>query len=126
MRLWKVALLVDLALLLGVGWGWAWWGARVDRLQRQLAEVQIGRVAGARAWQARGVVRAVLKEVGVVVISHEEIPGFMPAMTMGFRAAGPEIYRAVEVGDGVRFTLQGAPPNVVLTAIERVPPGGRP
>lgn len=126
MRLWKVAVLVDLALLLGVGWGWAWWGRRAERLERDLARARIEQAAVEREWRVRGVVRAVLPEMGVVVISHEDIPGYMPAMTMGFRAAGPEIYRAVEVGDGVRFTLRGAPPNVMLTAIERVPSGGSP
>ncbi|MGH7393805.1 MAG: hypothetical protein ACREM3_30760 [Candidatus Rokuibacteriota bacterium] len=43
---------------------------------------------------------------------------------MGFRAASPEIYRGVEVGDGVRFTLRGTSPNVTLTRIERAPAGG--
>ena len=43
----------------------------------------------------------------------------MPAMTMGFRAASPGIHEAVAVGDAVRFTLQGVPPNVMITAIER-------
>ncbi len=126
MRLWKVALLVDLALLLGVGWGWAWWGQRVDRLEGQLARAGFEQAGVEREWHVRGVVRAVLPDVGVVVISHEDIPGYMPAMTMGFRAASPEIYRAVEVGDGVRFTLRGAPPNVTVTGIERVPSGGHP
>jgi Cu/Ag efflux protein CusF len=48
----------------------------------------------------------------------------MPAMTMGFRAAAPEIYDGVRIGDAVRFTVQGVPPNVVLTGMERAPAGG--
>jgi Cu/Ag efflux protein CusF len=121
MRLWKVALLVNLAVLLGVGWGWAWWGRRAERLERELAQARMEQAAVEREWRVRGIVRAVVPEMSMVVISHEEIAGYMPAMTMGFRAASPDIYRAVEVGDGVRFTLRGAPPNVMLTAIERVP-----
>ncbi len=126
MRLWKVVLLLDLALLLGAGLGYMWWGQRADRLARALAQARAEQAGVEREWHVRGVVRAVLPEVGVVIFSHEEIPGLMPAMTMGFRAARPEIYQGVGVGDGVRFTLRGAPPNVLLTAIERVPAGGRP
>jgi hypothetical protein len=44
----------------------------------------------------------------------------MPAMTMGFRAVSPKIYEAVHVGDAVRFTLGGTPPNLALTAIEKL------
>ena len=126
MRLWKVVVLLDLALLLGAGLGYVWWGRRAEKLERELAQARAEQAGVEREWHVRGVVRAVLPEVGVVIISHEEIPGFMPAMTMGFRTTGPEIYQGVGVGDGVRFTLRGAPPNVMLTAIERAPGGGRP
>ena len=40
-------------------------------------------------------------------------------MTMGFRASSPKIHEAVAVGDAVRFTLQGVPPSVMITAIEK-------
>jgi hypothetical protein len=36
-RPWKVVLLVDLALALGVGAGYVWWGRQVVRLERELA-----------------------------------------------------------------------------------------
>ena len=68
----------------------------------------------------RGVVRAVLPEMNVVVLTHEEIRGFMPAMTMGFRVASPQVYRGIEVGDEVRFTLKCSTANAVITAIEKL------
>jgi len=43
----------------------------------------------------------------------------MPSMTMGFRAASPKIYEGVAVGDEVRFTLRGVPPNLLVTALEK-------
>ena len=52
--------------------------------------------------------------------STSEIPGYMPAMTMGFRVASPKIQEAVAVGDAVRFTLRGILPNLAVTAIEKV------
>lgn len=120
MRAWKVALLLNLALLLGIAWGWVRWGRHTERLARELVEARAAAAAaGPREWSVRGVVRAVVPEIGVVVLSHEEIPGYMASMTMGFRAASPEIPRRVSVGDEVRFTLRGTPPDVVITAIER-------
>jgi protein SCO1/2 len=119
MALWRVVLLLNLALAVGIGWGYAWWGRQVVRLEREVAEARAA-AAGPREYRAEGVVRAVLNEMGVVVITHEEIPGYMPPMTMGFRATSPQIYEAVAVGDAVRFTLRGTPPNLALVALEKL------
>ena len=119
MAVWQVVVLLDLALALGVGGGYLWWGRQVERLQREVIEARAA-TAGPREYRAEGVIRAVLPEVGVVVITHDEITGYMPAMTMGFRALSPKIYEAVQVGDAVRFTLGGTPPNLALTAIEKL------
>ncbi len=120
MRTWKVVVLINLALLLGLGWGYIFWGLRAARLERELAVARAAAVSGVeREWRVEGVVRAILPEIGVLVITHGEIPGYMPAMTMGFRAASPKVIESVRVGDTVRFTLKGAPPNVLVTAIEK-------
>ena len=118
MRLWKIALLLNLALIVGIGWGWVRWGRYVDRLEIELAEARAA-AGGEREWRIQGVVRAVLPEMGVIVLSHEEIAGFMTPMTMGFRVASPNITQGVSAGDAVRFTLRGNPPNVLVTAIEK-------
>jgi Cu/Ag efflux protein CusF len=47
------------------------------------------------------------------------MPGFMAPMTMGFRVRDPQLYRGLDIGDTVRFTVVGVPPNVVITAIAR-------
>ena len=121
MRAWKAVALINLALLLGVGWGYLFWGFRAARLERELAVARVSAAAGVeREWRVEGVVRAVLPEINVLVITHGEIPGFMPPMTMGFRAASPKIHAAVQAGDAVRFTLRGVPPTVAVTAIEKL------
>jgi Cu/Ag efflux protein CusF len=121
-RVWKVVILLNLALVVGVGWGWVRWGRTNARLQAELADARTAAAAVERQWQVRGVVRAVLPEVGLIVLTHEEIPGFMTPMTMGFRLASPKVADSVSVGDAVRFTLRGTPPNVVVTAIEPASP----
>jgi len=124
MRAWKVVLLLNLALALGVGGGYLWWGRQVSRLQRELVAAQALGSAAEREWTVNGVVRAILPDLEVVVLTHEEIPGFMVPMTMGFRAASPKIYEGVRIGDAVRFTVRGAPPNVKIVAIEQAAAGG--
>ena len=119
MRLWKAVILVDLALVLGVGAGYLWWGREAVRLERELAVARAATAVGGaeREVQGEGVVRAVLPDINVIVITHSELPGYMPPMTMGFRAATPKIQETVQVGDAVRFTVRGVPPNMTLTAI---------
>lgn len=120
MRAWKVVVLVDLAMLLGVGGGYLWWGREAARLERELAAARAAAQGGEREWRVAGVVRAILPDINVLVLTHEDIPGYMPSMTMGFRAAAPTIYDGVQIGDAVRFTLRGVPPNLTVTALEKV------
>lgn len=40
-----------------------------------------------------------------VIVAHEEIPGFMAAMTMPFKAEAPADLDSLAVGDRIRFTL---------------------
>jgi Cu/Ag efflux protein CusF len=116
----KVVVLVNLALLLGIGWGYLLWGRQAARLQRELVAARSLATGVEREWTINGVVRAILPELDVIVLTHEEIPGYMAPMTMGFRAVSPKIYEGVRIGDAVRFTLRGAPPNVKVVALEKV------
>jgi Cu/Ag efflux protein CusF len=123
MRLWRVVVLVDLALLIGVGTGYLWWGQQARRLARELdtARAVAATTGGEREFHATGVVRAGLADVGILVITHGEIAGYMPPMTMGFRTES-RILESVKPGDAVRFTLRGTPPNLAITAIDKTAP----
>jgi Cu/Ag efflux protein CusF len=116
-----VILLVNLALAVGLLLGFLAWGRPLDDTRRELAELRGQAVpAGVeRVLRARGVVRAIVPEINVIVLSHEEIGGFMPPMTMGFRAQDGKLLDGVEVGDVLAFTLRGVPPNLVLTELRK-------
>jgi Cu/Ag efflux protein CusF len=43
-------------------------------------------------------------------------------MTMGFRVHDPKLYLGLDIGDTVRFTLTGTPPNVEITALAKEAP----
>ena len=121
MRAWKAVVLINLALVIGVVSGYAVWGLRATRLERELAVARAAALAGVeREWIVEGVVRAIFPELNVLVITHGDIAGYMPAMTMGFRTASPKIQEAVSVGDAVRFTLRGVPPTIAVTAIHKM------
>jgi Cu/Ag efflux protein CusF len=120
-RLWRVVVLLNLAVAVGLLLGYLAWGRRAADLERELDTVRSQAVLGGveRTWTLRGVVRAILPDMNVIVLTHEEIAGYMSPMTMGFRVHDPQLYRGLDIGDAVRFTLRGAPPNVVITAIAR-------
>jgi Cu/Ag efflux protein CusF len=57
-----------------------------------------------------------------VVLTHEDLVGYMGSMTMGFRVHDPKLYEGLDIGDTVRFTLTGVPPNVEITALAKQAP----
>ncbi|HEY0947801.1 MAG TPA: SCO family protein, partial [Opitutaceae bacterium] len=57
-----------------------------------------------RVFPVRGIVRAPYHD-GAITIEHEEIPGFMPAMTMPFYADAADV-RALAPGDRVEFLFR--------------------
>jgi Copper binding periplasmic protein CusF len=119
MAVWKVALVLNLTLAVGLGLGYASWGRRTEALDRELdaARAQVERLerarqacaAGARAgeqqWEGRGIVRAIYPQL--LVVTHEEIRGLLPARTTGFRAAAATLRDPIRVGEAVRFSLRG-------------------
>jgi Cu/Ag efflux protein CusF len=122
MPVWRVVLLLNLTLIVGIGAGYLWWGRQASDLARELAVARAAASSGEREYKAEGVVRAVLPDMNLIVITHDEIPGYMPPMTMGFRAASPKIHEGAAIGDAVRFTLRGTPPNLAIVAIEKSAP----
>jgi hypothetical protein len=120
---------LNLTFAVALGLGYAGWGrrvgalerevnadrARIERLERERDACARGAKAGEQQWEGRGLVRAVYPRL--LVITHEEIPGLLPARTTSF--AVPATTRASRVGDAVRFSLRGSAPNdVAIVAID--------
>jgi hypothetical protein len=119
MRMRQVAILVNLALAVGLGFGYGAWGRRLATLDSEIktAQAQVEQLtrereacfAGARygeqLWEGRGIVRAVYPRV--LIVTHEEIPGLLPARTTGFRFADSANRGRVQAGDPIRFWLEG-------------------
>jgi Copper binding periplasmic protein CusF len=132
MPVWQVALMLNLTFAVGLGLGYAGWGrraealdrefeaarAQVERLERERRACATGARAGEQQWDGRGVVRAIYP--GLLVITHEEIRGLLPARTTSFRAASPTLRESIRVGDPIRFSLRGTVvDDAALVAVER-------
>jgi hypothetical protein len=130
--MWQVALVLNLTLAVGVGLGYAGWGRKAEALDRELgaARIQVERlerqraacVTGARAgeqqWEGRGIVRAAYPRL--LVVTHEEIRGLLPARTTSFPVASPALREPVQVGEAIRFSLRGTVlDDVTLVSVER-------
>jgi Cu/Ag efflux protein CusF len=67
-----------------------------------------------------GTVTAVVPERDQIVVDHEEIKGFMGAMTMGYRTDPPSLLDGLQAGDRIRFTIDTSQQSIVN--IEKLSP----
>ena len=58
-----------------------------------------------RDFTVRGVVRETRPAISQLVVKHQEIPGYMDAMTMPFKVRDPKILENVKAGDEITFQL---------------------
>src|SRR5215470_997362 len=118
MPMWQVAVMLNLVLAMAVGVGYAGWGRRAAALERERQACTGGAHAGEQQWDGRGVVRAVYPQL--LIITHEEIRGLLPARTTGFRAASRGLGASLHVGDPIRFALRGTlADDAAVVAVER-------
>ena len=65
----------------------------------------------------QGVVQKVVAGDRRVVIAHDDIPGFMRAMTMSFEVRNPALLEQLAPGERVRFTLEKTKETLYLVAV---------
>jgi Cu/Ag efflux protein CusF len=68
-----------------------------------------------------GVVRAVEPDTGALTLDHGAIKGCMPAMTMMYRVARPDLSRTLRPGDVVNFTIDGGKYTILEATVVRRP-----
>lgn len=75
----------------------------------------------ARFYQVRGIVRGVAPDRNTVSIQHEDIPGFMPSMTMPFSAKNSKEIADLKIGDGVSFRMTVTDKDLFLDQVKKIP-----
>lgn len=61
---------------------------------------------------------AVVPESQEIIVEHEDIKGFMDAMTMGFKTNSASLMKTIKAGDKIRFTIDTD--KRVITKIEKL------
>lgn len=72
-----------------------------------------------RSFLARGVVRSLSADGQTVVVRHEEIPGFMPKMTMEFNVRNTNELRGLSAGDAITFNVKATEEDSWIENIRR-------
>lgn len=75
-----------------------------------------------RIYQAHGRVLSVDRDHRQVTIAHQEIPGFMPAMTMTFSVRDGKLLDGISAGGKVDFALENTAETTVITRIREEAP----
>lgn len=101
-------------LVVGMGFGLA-------SCSKPAGPAELTQQSGARTYVVRGVVRGAPDLTARnVTIQHEDVPGFMPAMTMDFEFRDPQEVAAIRVGDAVAFKLVVTEKDSWITNVQRI------
>jgi len=65
-----------------------------------------------------GTIVALVPQTQELIVEHEEIKGFMDAMTMGYKVSPTSLLKTVKAGDRVRFTIDTD--KRAITKIEKI------
>jgi protein SCO1/2 len=73
-----------------------------------------------QVFTARGVVKSIAAPGKSIRIAHEDIPGFMNAMTMDFTVKDQALLANLQAEDNIQFTIEKTMDGVYLTEIQLV------
>ena len=77
--------------------------------------------SSAKTYATRGTIKSFGAERKLVNIAHEDIPGYMSAMTMSFEPSGPKQLDGFGVGDKVAFSFTDDDGRRVLVTFAKAP-----
>src|SRR5215469_9290505 len=75
---------------------------------------------GADHYDTRGVVRGFSPDRSTIEIQHENIPGFMPSMTMPFVARDPKQIADLKTGDAISFRMAVTPKDFWIENVKKI------
>jgi len=76
--------------------------------------------AGARHYEARGIVRGFSPDRSTIDVEHETIAGFMPSMTMPFTPRDPKDIARLTLRDAIAFRLKVTNKDALIDNIRKI------
>jgi len=80
-------------------------GAHEGRGSQPSGQAATAQASAPQTVEGEGQVIATTPRSSQIVVDHEEIKGFMEAMTMGYRTDPPTLLEGLQPGDRIRFTI---------------------
>ncbi len=77
--------------------------------------------SGAKTYTGTGIVERITPSRQFVQIDHEDMPGFMDAMSMHFAVVDTSLLTGVNVADSVTFDVRVALDGVAIVRVDRLP-----
>jgi len=103
-----------LCLLVGAGC------SKTQPLSEPAPAASSANVGAAETYRGKGVIKTFGEGRASVKIAHEDIPGYMKAMTMPFGVTSPTLLDGLREGDAVDFSfVEGAGGGVVIQTIKK-------
>ncbi len=76
--------------------------------------------SGTRHFETRGLVRGIAPDRSTLDIEHENIPGFMPSMTMPFPVRDQAAASQLKIGDAISFRLTVTEADLWIDQIKKI------
>jgi protein SCO1/2 len=96
-------------------------GHRSQNALKLSAAIHSSTPVAAKAFIVHGTVRNVDVANGILRVAHEEIPNYMPAMTMPFTVKDPALLNGLKPSDRVQFELAVTENDSWISHIEKLP-----
>lgn len=77
--------------------------------------------SGPQTYTTEGRVAEIRNQGHTLVVEHEDIPGYMPAMIMSLPVVDPSMTESLTEGDAIRFRLAVSSDRAQITAVHPVP-----
>jgi protein SCO1/2 len=96
-------------------------GHRSQNALKLSAAIHSSTPVAAKTFIVHGTVRNVDVANGILRVAHEEIPNYMPAMTMPFTVKDPALLNGLKPSDSVQFELAVTESDSWISHIEKLP-----
>jgi protein SCO1/2 len=96
-------------------------GQRSQNVLKPSASIHGSTPVSAKTFVVHGTIRNVDVANGILRVAHEEIPNYMPAMTMPFTVKDPALLNGLKPSDSVQFELAVTENDSWISHIEKLP-----